>query len=177
MAEVVTDLSRFPTAGHLASWAGRCPGQNESAGKRRSGRTRKGSPALRDALTEAGRSRSSSNPRRLSGCPIPSDRREAGRQSSRSRSGALDPCNRVPLAYQGRYYENLGANYFDERDKAHPPLPRCRSHQTSRLRGHPCARRRVNFFGLGTSVRNAPKLTERNSPLVVRVCLVKGCPT
>jgi len=55
LAEVGTDLRRFPTADHRASWAGLCPGQNESAGKRRSGRTRKGSPALREALTEAGR--------------------------------------------------------------------------------------------------------------------------
>ncbi len=42
LAEIGTDLSRFPTAGHLASWAGLCPGNNESAGKRKSGRTGKG---------------------------------------------------------------------------------------------------------------------------------------
>jgi transposase len=53
VAETGTDMSRFPDHQHLASWAGLCPGHNESGGKRRSGRTTHGNVWLTDALTEA----------------------------------------------------------------------------------------------------------------------------
>jgi len=52
ISEIGTDMSRFPTAAHLASWAGLCPGNNESAGRHKSGRTRKGNGEVRDILTE-----------------------------------------------------------------------------------------------------------------------------
>ena len=53
MAEIGVEMKRFATAGHLSSWAGMCPGNNESAGKRRNGKTNKGSPYLRTALVQA----------------------------------------------------------------------------------------------------------------------------
>ena len=52
VAEIGANMDQFPTAGNLTSWAGMCPGQNESAGKRRSGRTTKGSQWLRTTLVQ-----------------------------------------------------------------------------------------------------------------------------
>jgi transposase len=52
LAEIGRDMSRFPTAGHLVAWAGLCPGQNESAGKRKSSRLRKGAPWLKTLLVQ-----------------------------------------------------------------------------------------------------------------------------
>ena len=61
IAETGADMSRFPTAGHLASWAGTCPGSNESAGRMKSTETRPGNPYLKGALGVAALSASRSH--------------------------------------------------------------------------------------------------------------------
>jgi transposase len=58
IAECGLDMTRFPTVGHFASWAGMCPGHHESAGRRRSGRTRPGPRWLTEALTESAKAAS-----------------------------------------------------------------------------------------------------------------------
>ena len=56
LAEIGQDMSRFPTEGHISSWAGVSPGNNESAGKRRSGKTRKGNKILKSTLAQCAKS-------------------------------------------------------------------------------------------------------------------------
>ena len=72
IAEIGVDMSIFPTAKELASWVGQCPANHQSAGKRRSGRTRNGSKRLEWALEEAapGATRSTTpiSPRNTPGC-------------------------------------------------------------------------------------------------------------
>jgi transposase len=77
VSEIGTDMSVFPSAGHLAYWAGLCPCNDTSAGKRRSGRTRKGSRWLGIALTEAAQANTGAEP------PVDDDRsyRAGGRSA------------------------------------------------------------------------------------------------
>lgn len=79
IAETGADMSRFPTAAQLASWAGMCPGNNESAGKHHSGKTRKGDPWLRGALGEA----ASAAARTKGTYPAARFRRLAGRRGAK----------------------------------------------------------------------------------------------
>ena len=117
VAEVGTDMTRFPNADHLVSWAGMCPGSNEGAGKSRRARTRKGNQTLRRTLTEAGQAAGHTKKTYLGA----SYQRIAARRGGRRAAIAIGR-SILEIAYyvlrDGVAYEELGVNYYDERKKA-----------------------------------------------------------
>ena len=111
VAEIGVDMSRFGSSARLASWAGMCPGNNESAGKHRSGKTRKGSKWLRAGLTEAAKAAARSRGTYFSAQYT----RLKGRRGPRKATTAVGHSILV-VAYhvleRGEPYAELGADHF-----------------------------------------------------------------
>ena len=115
IAETGADMSRFPTAGHLASWAGVCPGSNESAGRVKSTHTRPGNPYLQGVLgaaaMSAARSRGTYFAARY--------RRIAARRGPMRALVALEHSMLIAIwnmLVNGAFYDELGADYFNRLD-------------------------------------------------------------
>lgn len=114
VAETGGDMSRFPTAAHLCSWAALCPGQNESAGKRHTGKTRKGNRYLRATLIQA-----SLGAMRTKGSALQARYHRVKRHRGHKKAIVAVAHQILEIAFylmrDSCTYQELGADYFDRR--------------------------------------------------------------
>jgi transposase len=115
VSEIGVDMSRFPTDAYLASWAGLCPGNHESAGKRKSGKTTKGNIHLRTALTQAAWAATHTKQTYLA-----AQYRRLVKPKGKKRALVAVGHSLLVIAYhmlsRRASYQELGGEYFDRRN-------------------------------------------------------------
>lgn len=128
LSEIGPDMSRFPTAGHLVAWAGLCPGQNESAGRRKSSRLRKGAPWLKTMLVQCAwaAKRKKDSYYRAQFFRLQSNR---GPQKAICAVAASILTAIYHILKDGTEHHDLGISYFDRR-----PVEAKASHLVARLK-------------------------------------------
>lgn len=113
VAEIGADMSRFPTAGHLCTWAGMSPGNHQSAGKRKRGRTTEGNRWLKSTLTQCAWAAS-----RSKNTYLQSQYRHLSGRRGKKRAVIAVGHSQLQAAYhlikQGQTYLDLGANHFEQ---------------------------------------------------------------
>jgi transposase len=140
VSEIGVDMGQFPTDRHLSSWAGMCPGNNESAGKQKSGKTTKGSTYLRAALVQAGWAASHQK-----GTYLAAKYKRLVKRMGKKKALVAIGHNLLVIAYhilkQRVSYKELGEDYFDRKYK---------QEQKARLI------RRLESLGLKVTVEELP---------------------
>ena len=117
VSEIGVDMSRFPTSGHLISWAGLCPRNDESAGKRRSTRVRKGAPWLKTALVQAAWCATRTKGTYLHAQFLRLKARRGARKAILAVAASMLTAAYFMLRHNVEYHD-LGPDHFDRTDKS-----------------------------------------------------------